>query len=149
MHRQKSKYIFHLNTKTMNALRITEYPTTQMIVNSTEEELKIRCLNGLNLFTVKGQSNVPEVMSRYIDLIENVKTHLKNSERLNCYFYYSSINGTTIKLLFNLFKILKNACVAHKSIGVYWMVDKENEEVNDVGLEFQKLNMFKFQIINP
>lgn len=115
-------------------------------VAPSKNRLTVKYMNSLNLLMVKGRSNVLEVKPVYFKLIQSVKQHFKVSDKLTCYFNYSMINATTIKLLFNLFNVLKKAHQSKKKITVYWIVDEGDEVVIDVGYDFWGFYDFRFVV---
>lgn len=113
-------------------------------VSHSKNRLTVKYIKNLNLVMVKCRSNVLEVKPVYFKLIESVKSHLKFSNRLTCYFDYSIVNATTIKLLFNLFNVLKYAHQMKKKVTVYWIVDQGDEDVIDAGYDFWGFYDFRF-----
>ncbi len=118
------------------------------IVTPREERLKIKFQRTHNVLIIKGKSTTLEVMPTYITLIEKVKRHFLKSQRLVCYLQFEVINATTTKLLFNLFSVFRKADRAGKDVVVYWMVDEENDDLMDIGLDFQEFYSKFFIITN-
>ncbi len=113
---------------------------------TTEERLTIRFIKEINALAVSGRSTGLEVLPAYIKLIEQVEQHFTHASSLKCYFHYTVINASTTKLLFNLFKRLTTAQEKGHQIEVYWLIDKDDEELIDIGLDFKNLYDLDFKI---
>ncbi|MEQ9051746.1 MAG: SiaC family regulatory phosphoprotein, partial [Marinoscillum sp.] len=64
----------------------------------------------------------------------------------NCYFHFSVINASTTKLLFNLFSMLTKETRKGNQITIYWVVEQDDEDLIDVGLDFKNALNLDFRI---
>ena len=113
---------------------------------TTEERLTIRFIKEINALAVSGRSTGLEVLPAYTKLIEQVEQHFTHTSSLKCYFHYTVINASTTKLLFNLFKRLTTAQEKGHQIEIYWLINKDDEELIDIGLDFKNLYDLDFKI---
>lgn len=137
----KKKYVFQKVEKVKTVPLLEPEPI------QTKQKLNLYYKPNLNLIIAKGESTALEVMPAYRKLTKQVISHFESSDRLTCYFHYSVINATTVKLLFNLFEIMQKAHVNGKKISVNWMVDENNPEMERAGMQLTKFIEFNFRIL--
>ncbi len=111
-----------------------------------EEKLSIRYIKEINSIAVKGRSTGLEVYQAYKNLIEQVEKHFLDSDQLNCYFFYSVINASTTKMLFNLFRRLVLQQSKGNKIIIHWVIEDNDQELMDVGLDLKSLYDLDFRI---
>jgi len=119
-----------------------------LTVNSVTEEsrLSIKFIQKWNTVIVRGNSTRLDVAYAYQKLIDKCKKHLANAEEMQFYFFYTVVNATTAKLLFNLFKTLEKAANKHKKVKVHWLVEEGDRDLLDLGLDYKSLLKFDFHI---
>ncbi|WP_258104997.1 SiaC family regulatory phosphoprotein [Marinoscillum sp. MHG1-6] len=111
-----------------------------------QEKLSIKYLEANNMIVAKGSSTALDLLNVYTDMIENAKLHLENHQDLRCYFYYSVINASTTKLLFNLMNVLQKHAHQGKNVTIYWVTDEGDEDLMDVGLDLKGVFDLDFRI---
>jgi len=143
--------MFGLIKTAMEAPIIERLPRNNVtkLIPRTKERLIIKYLKHPNIVMAKGRSTSLEVLPVYNQLIAKVEKHFKSRWKLVCYLHFSVINATTTKLLFNLFKVLHRAHRDNKKVTVFWVVDEGNEDLYEIGRDFQEFTDFDFQITQP
>ena len=119
------------------------------LISPSKERLMIKYLKHPNIVMAKGRSTSLEVLPVYNQLIAQVKSHFESRWKLVFYLHFSVINATTTKLLFDLFKVLRQAHRDDKKVTVFWVVDEGNEDLYEIGRDFQAFTNFDFQITAP
>tara|TARA_Y100001972_G_C7664995_1_gene336035 strand:+ start:4076 stop:4465 length:390 start_codon:yes stop_codon:yes gene_type:complete len=124
----------------------TTFTTTEYQSAAHTENLSIRYIKKINIVAVRGRSTGLEIVPAYTNLIQQVESHFHKNNQLKCYFHFSVINASTTKLLFKLFRLLVNAQRNGHQIEVLWVIEEDDQELIDVGLDFKNLYNLDFQI---
>ncbi|MEQ9305185.1 MAG: SiaC family regulatory phosphoprotein [Marinoscillum sp.] len=127
----------------MTTLQTTSHASQQQ---SAAQKLIIRFLTPASTLVVTGRSTGLEILPAYRNLIDKAEEHLQNNRQLNCYFNYQVINASTTKLLFNLFSTLNKYAKNGKNVVIYWLVQEDDEDLIDVGLDFKNAFELDFKI---
>ncbi len=126
----------------MNAI----YTTIEYQAPLLKETLSIKYIKKINTVAVSGSSTDPEVVPAYNRLIQQVEDHFNESGILKCYFHFSDINSSTTKVLFKLFRQLVNAQKEGHQIKIFWIIEEDDHELIDIGLDFKNLYDLDFHI---
>ena len=122
----------------------TSAPVTP--TSAPAEKLILRYVADADMIAAKGRSTGLEVLPAYSQLIEKASKHFEHSNKLNCYFHLSVINASTTKLLFNLFSMLTKETRKGNQVTIYWVVEQDDEDLIDVGLDFKNALNLDFRI---
>ena len=121
--------------------------TTSGHQNSEQKEaLSIRYIKKINTIAVTGYSTGLEVFPAYTNLIQQLDDHFLQYNTLKCYFHYAVINASTTKMLFKLFRKLAKEQEKGSQIVIYWVIEENDQELIDVGLDFKNLYDLNFHI---
>ena len=121
--------------------------STLQLIKSELKALSIRYLEQLNLITVVGWSISDEVWVKYLQMLEDIETHLRYKGYLNIYFKLELFDSTSARYLFKIIKKLNMASSDGKSIKIYWSCSFFNrDEMEEMGHDLEEMCDFPFQI---
>ena len=115
-------------------------------LTQNEETLLLQFTPENNMLKAEGESSGDNIFSTYSILANKVTNHLKTSDSIDCYFNYTSINGSSVKLLFNLFRKLETATSSGKNVTVHWVIENEDDHIYEVGQDLKDLTDLDFRI---
>lgn len=96
--------------------------------------------------TINGTATDTDVASKLIPLTTLVDEYLQTHDRLTCNFLFKDFNTSTCKMLFKLFKKLQGHKRNNKSITINWLVDFDQDEMIDTGLDFAEIYDLTFNV---
>lgn len=95
------------------------------------------------LLEIQGMINHPAIESCFGQVLEAFESDLENHSSLVIKLSLDALNTPTLKMLFDLFKLL--SFQTHKAIYINWIVSKENTVLLQTGLDLQELFGLNFR----
>ncbi len=117
------------------------------LVKSELKALSVRYLENLNLITVVGWSVSDEVWVKYLQMLEDIESHLRYKAYLNVYFKLELFDNTSAKYFFKIIQRLNKASLKGKNIKIYWSCSFFNrDEMEEIAHDLADMCDFPFQI---
>ncbi len=116
------------------------YKKLKSNIKSLSDNLpKISYIKAKNVLFIKGNSTGKGIDALYESVINTIQNHFENADKFNLYLYIDSLNITTLKNLFVIFKILKNHKSDGKNVKITWFFDLKNNNMMDSAFDFSDL----------
>lgn len=105
-----------------------------LIIEATAMTPKVRLYPNGDLY-IEGKSHPEDPVTFYTPIIEWIKDC--KAVKMTAEFYFEYINTSSSKIIFSILKLIKNNLYA-KDIRICWLYDKDDEEIYDLGCDFQE-----------
>lgn len=99
------------------------------------------------LLSIKGNSTQPEMQHFYEPVISRTRTFLENSGQLEVHLLFKSLNTSSIKVLFDLFKYFRSEKQLGADIKVVWAAESDHPEMLETGMDFSQLYDLNFTFL--
>jgi len=97
---------------------------------------------------VKGSSFPPNAFNVYDPLLEWVnKIPLEGVKQIEFDFFYNYLNSSSKSVLLELFMRLEDLSRRNINIIISWLYYEDDEDMEEIGVEFQEMFSLSFQII--
>ncbi|MEM9337769.1 MAG: SiaC family regulatory phosphoprotein [Bacteroidota bacterium] len=131
---------------TITAGKTAKAPNTGSL-KAPKKTFQIQYSSELNLVSVRGWSITDTVAERYSHLLSSIEKHLEKNGILTLHFRYETFNGTTVKYLFKILKVMNKAHAKGQKVKIYWSCLSSHEsDMIDMGLDLSKMCDFDFNI---
>lgn len=104
----------------------------------------LRYMHEHDILMIKGAFYSSQHYEELQNLVTKVSSHFDDEDRLICYLQILEIELTTLKSLFDLFKVLtKNE---DKALSVFWVVPEGHTVLMKIGEDFNELYDFDIYV---
>lgn len=105
-----------------------------------------------SLFEIKGSSRPENAVEFYSPVFTWLNTFKKvtisdSKAVLNFIFYFDYLNSISVKLIFDVFKVIEGLNNPMRPITITWNYNKGDTDMKETGEEYQKLVKLPFSIV--
>lgn len=96
---------------------------------------------------LKGNSDQSALHHFYFPIMSQLALYLEKEQDLAVGIFFTELNLPSLKIVFNLFKVLNQHVQAGSNIQVKWFVQAFNQEIYDTAKDFDQLFELNMEVI--
>ena len=118
-----------------------------MIFEPTATTPFVKLSEDEKLLTVKGNSSMQDIHLFYDPVISRTKEYLEAKGQLSVHLMFKTLNTSSVKVLFDLFKYFRSQTKAGAKIRVVWAAESDHPEMLETGLDFSEIYELNFTFL--
>lgn len=134
------------SVNTHPARRIANQKRRSILVEPTNNTPFVTYNRNTNHLQIKGDSKALNILEFYAPLISELKRNTYRCHDCHVELFFKTLNTSTVKILFDLFKFLGGQKRVGKNIKVTWSARLKDLEILETGMDFSELFDLNFQI---
>ncbi|RED91629.1 SiaC family regulatory phosphoprotein [Marinoscillum furvescens] len=114
----------------------------------TEKTPFVRFSNREFKLQVKGASVAMDMHDFYNPILSEFKKAADYMPQVTVELYFSNLNTSTAKVLFDLFKYLRSLAMGGKKVKVIWGSEAGNTDMLETGMDYQEIYELEFEFVS-
>lgn len=119
-----------------------------MILEPTRKTPFVKFSEDEKILSIKGNSIEVDMHNFYHPVVSRTRTYLSGREKLRVHLFFNSINTSTVKVLFDLFKFFRNKNNEGADIQFVWAAEAGSPDIMETGRDFSELYNLNFKFLS-
>lgn len=112
---------------------------TEVLVEPRSNTPFIKLSSSEKKMVIKGASDKENIHLLYAPILKKLANCLEDSSAFTLNLFFTKMNASTIKILFSLFKTVRNSIAAGTDVSVYWGVESTDNHLREIGKDFAEI----------